>query len=199
MSHQPMEPWETRLQQMPDEFSYPPTPDIAGAVRRRLEQTQTRSALLYRQLAWVAVIALVILAGLMAVPQVRAAVFEILRIGAIRIVPSTPAPTATPTALTLAPTSAAPVVTPSPSPTPLSSVLDVAGETTLAEARTRAGFPIRLPAYPLEQSLPERVFLQDLGGQVVVLVWMDSAQPNHARMSLHELGPGAFAERSSPP
>lgn len=197
MSHLPIEPWETRLQRMRTEFSYPPSPDIAGTVRRRLEQVQARPVSLRRQPARVAVMALVILAGLMTVPQVRAAVFEILRIGAVHIVPV--APTPTPTAPTVSSTRAAPVVTPSPSPTPLSSVLDLAGETTLADARARTGFPIRLPTYPPDQSLPDRVFLQDLGGQVVVLVWMDSAQPHRARMSLHELGPGTFAEKVQPP
>ena len=196
MSHPPLEQWETHLRQMADEFSYPPTPDIAVAMRRRLEQTQTRPVLLRRQLAWLVMIALVIVAGLMAVPQVRAAVFEILRIGAIRIVPLASTPTVTPA---FAPTGTAPVVKPSPSPTPLSSVLDLAGETTLADARARASFPIRVPTYPPDLGPPDHVFLQDLGGPVVVLVWMDSTQPDRVRMSLHELGPDTFAEKIQPP
>ncbi len=151
--------------------------------------------LLHRQLAWGVLIALVILAGSMAVPQVRAAVFGILRIGAVRIVPVAPTPTATPAAPVFAPT----IATPSPSPTPLSSVLNLAGETTLAEARAKAGFPIHLPAYPSDLGPPDHVFLQDLGGPVVVLVWMDGTQPNRVRMSLHELGPGTFAEKIQPP
>ena len=197
MSHQPTGQWETHLRQMLDEFSYPPTPDIAGAVRRRLEQREARPVLLRRQLAWGVVIALVVLAGLMAVPQVRAAVFEILRIGAIRIVPVASTPTATPTVPALAPTGTLPTITPTPAPTPLSSVLDLAGETTLLQARAKAGFPIRLPTSLPD--LPDHVFLQDFGGPVVVLVWMDRTQPNRVRLSLHELGPGTFAEKIQPP
>ncbi len=195
MNRQTMEHWEARVQHMAVEFPYPPTPDVAGTVRQRLRRTPVRPALLRRQLAWAVVIALVILAGLMAVPQVRAAVFEILRIGAIRIVPTTP----TPAAPALTPTGAGPATTPSPSPTPLSSVLDLAGETTLADARARVSFPIRRPAYPSDLGPPDHVFLQDLGGQVIVLVWMDRAQPDHVRMSLHELGPGTFADKIRPP
>lgn len=195
MNQPPMEHWEARLQQMADEFPYPPTPDVAVSVRLRLQETAARSELHRRQLAWAAVIALVILSGLLAVPQVRAAVFEILRVGAIRIVPATPAPTAP----ALTPTSAGPVATPNPSPTPLSTVLDLAGETTLADARARVSFPIRQPAYPSDLGSPDRVFLQDLGGQVIVLVWMDRTQPDRVRMSLHELGPGTFAEKIQPP
>ncbi len=215
MSHPPLEQLETRLRQAANSFAYPATPGLAGAVRRRLEHAQTRSARLWRRVAWGVVMALVILAGLMAVPQVRAAVFEILRIGAVRIVPVAPTPTLTPAAPALAFTGVAPVTTPlstvsprfdggapaapSPSPTPLLSVLDLAGETTLAEARAKAGFPIRLPTSPSDLGAPDRVFLQDLGGPVVVLVWMDSAAPNRVRMSLHELGPGTFAEKIQPP
>ena len=215
MSHPPLEPLETRLRQVANTFAYPATPGLARAVRRRLERAQTRPARFWRQVAWGVVIALVILAGLMAVPQVRAAVLEILRIGAVRIVPVAPTPTLTPAALARAPTGVAPITTPlgavsprsdggaqavpSPSPTPLLSVLDLAGETTLAEARARAGFPIRLPTSPSDLGAPDRVFLQDLGGPVVVLVWMNSAQPNRARISLHELGPGTFAEKLQPP
>ena len=199
MSYPPIGQWETHLRQMVDEFSYPPTPDIAGAVRRRLEQREARPVLLHRQLAWVVVIVLVILAGLMAVPQVRAAVFEILHIGAIRIVPVTPTPTVTPAAPAFAPTSTVSIAAPSPSPTPLSSVLDLAGETTLAEVRAKAGFPVHLPTYPSDLGPPDHVFLQDFSGPVAVLVWMDGTQPHRVRMSLHELGPGTFAEKIQPP
>jgi hypothetical protein len=47
--------------------------------------------------------------------------------------------------------------------------------------------------------MPEHVFLQDLNGPVIVLVWMDRTQPERVRMSLHELGPDTFAEKLQPP
>ena len=195
MNQSPIEHWAARLQQTTDEFPYPPTPDVASIVRRRLEERRAHPVLYRRQLAWGVVIALVILAGLMAVPAVRAAVFEILRIGAVHIVPAT----STPTTPVVTPTSPGPAGTPSPSPTPLSSVLDLAGETTLAEARAQVSFPIRLPTYPSDLGMPEHVFLQDFNGPVIVLVWMDRTQPERLRMSLHELGPDTFAQKIQPP
>jgi hypothetical protein len=189
---QPVETWQNRLQAASRDFLYPPTPDIAGQVRRRLEDGSPRRAA-HRRLAWVAAI-LLLLAGLMAVPPVRAAVLRILRVGAVEILPAPPMPSATP-----APeTAASPSATPAPSPTPLRSVLQLAGETTLAKAEAEAGFPIRLPGYPPDLGPPDRVFLQDLNGPVVVLVWLDSSRPDGVRLSLHQLGPGTFAQKVEP-
>jgi hypothetical protein len=42
------------------------------------------------------------------------------------------------------------------------------------------------------------VYLQDLGGQAVILVWIDRWQPGRARLSLHELGPGVDVEKNQP-
>ncbi len=78
-------------------------------------------------------------------------------------------------------------------PIPLASLLDLAGKTTLAEAQSKAHFPILLPAYPQGVGLPDAVFLQDLGAQVLVLVWMDPEQPDRIRFSLHELEPGGYS------
>lgn len=43
-----------------------------------------------------------------------------------------------------------------------------------------------LPAYPPDLGAPDRVFLQDLSGQVLVLVWLDPADPDNVRLSLHQ-------------
>jgi hypothetical protein len=162
-------------------LSYPPTPDIAGAVRRRLAaQRRTRQRSLRLALGLLAA-----LLALMAVPQVRAAVARAIQIGAIRIIfeepTSLPAPT-TP--------AAAPVPTATPAPaiitaTPIASLLDLAGETSLEEARQRVSYQIKLPAYPEELGPPERVFVQRVDRQMmVVLVWLDPEQPGGIRMSL---------------
>ena len=74
-----------------------------------------------------------ILAVILAVPPVRAAVLDWIRIGAVRIFLIQPSPTPVPTAL---PETPAPTAL--PSPTPLPSVLDLSGETSLADARKRA-------------------------------------------------------------
>lgn len=188
------EAWEARLRDAARTFPYPPTPDIAGAARLQLAEEAGRKSglrgrLTHRRLIWAALIALLLLGGLLAVPQVRAALVEYLQIGAIRIFLVEPTPTPTPPPST---------ATPQPTPTPIASLLDLAGETTLTEAEQQAGFPIRLPTYPADLGQPDAVFLQELGGPVVVLVWLDDAQPDRVRLSLHELGPGTFGEKGDP-
>lgn len=185
------EAWEARLRDAARAFSYPPTPDIAGAVRAQLtgEAGQKTGHQINRRLVWAALIVLLLLGGLLAVPQVRAALVEYLQIGTIRIF--LVEPTFTPTPL---PSTA----TPQPTSTPIASLLDLAGETTLAEAEQQVDFPIRLPTYPADLGQPDAVFLQELDGPVVVLIWLDDAQPGRIRLSLHELGPGTFGEKGDP-
>ena len=89
----------------------------------------------------------------------------------------------TPTAPGAAPL---PSGTPAPSPTFLTSVLDLAGETTLAQAQQQANFTIQQPTFPADLGTPNHVYLQELGGQVVVLVWMAPDHPQQVRMSLSE-------------
>ena len=138
----------------------------------------------------------------MAIPPVRAAVLEFLRIGAIQInlvePTATPAPTSTPIPAAAAKPTAAPSPTPRPSATPAQSVLDLYGETTLDKAQAAFPAPIRLPTYPDDLGLPDHVFLQDLDGPVVVLVWMDRDEPSRVRLSLHILAPGTFALKGRP-
>lgn len=160
---------------------------------------------------------LFLLAGLLAVPQVRAGLLTFLRIGAVRILLTAPTPTPTPppptpTEAPSVPTAgpaagSGPTATPSPTPTqvpptptatPLASVLDLAGATTLEEAQAQVGFPIRLPSYPPDLGPPDRVFLQDLGGPAVILVWLAPDQPDRVRLSLHLLGPDIIAQKFQP-
>jgi hypothetical protein len=67
----------------------------------------------------------------------------------------------------------------------------MAGETTLEAAQASLPFLIRLPDYPDDIGAPERVFLQE-NGAMVILVWIDPADPHKARLSLHEIGPGSI-------
>jgi hypothetical protein len=132
--------------------------------------------------ALVALALVVLLLGLtLAVPPARAAISRVLHLGSVTIFPS--APTATST---------------EPTPTPLASVLDLAGETTLSNARQQAHFTIRLPAYPADLGPPQRVYLQDLGGAAVVLVWLEPGRPNQVRMSLHELSSDVWVQKFAP-
>ncbi len=194
----PDEDLEIRLRNAADTFTYPPMPDVAGAVRQRIARTEppvrTR-----RWLLWAAVAVLIALFVLIAVPEVRAAIVNWLRVGGVIIIPEAP----TATAATMFPTanvrtSVTPIHAPPSSPTAIQSVLDLAGETTLVDAQKRVNFPIRLPTYPATLGAPDRVYLQDLNGSVVVLIWLDSTQPDGLRFALHILGPGAFVYKMQP-
>jgi hypothetical protein len=126
---------------------------------------------------------------------VRANVLAFLRIGTITIAVTQP------TTTSIQPTTSAASVSPAtatPALKPLTSVLDLAGATTLAEAQRRAPFSIRLPSYPPDLGAPAKVFFQDLGGPAVVLVWMDPAQPDKVRLSLHQLSSTTFAQKGEP-
>src|SRR5262249_55835736 len=180
---------EKRLLGMNETFPYPPTPDIAAAVRGQLNRrAPPASALPRRRLLWAALILLLIIGGLLAVPQVRAAILEWLQIGSIRIFVTEPTATSTRTG----------AFTPAPTPTLIPSLHNLASRTTLAEAQKQLGFPIRLPAYPPNLGRPDEVFLQQMGGPYLVLVWFDPAQPGEVKLSLHMFGPGTFADKIKP-
>lgn len=184
-----------RLERIAPELSYPPLPDLDRRVKQQLETEALHPSAARLRWAWAGLVALLLLGGLIAVQPVRAALLEFLQLGAIRIFLT--GSTATPLPATTAP-QAAPVTTPRPGSTPLSSVLDLAGETTLAEAQASVGFPIRRPAYPAGLGQPDRVFVQDFGGPVVILVWLAPDRPEAVRLSLHLLGPETFAHKSQP-
>ncbi len=168
---------ETRLLEGARRMTYPPTPDVTGAVLRGLAARPVPA----KRRAWrfspamLAILLAALLTLILAVPPVRAAVLEWIRIGAVRIF--LVQPTSTPTPLPGMPTAPPDA----PSPTPLGSALDLTGETSLAEAREKAGFPIRLPP---DFAAPDRVFLQYLDLPSVVMVWMDQARPEAIRFVL---------------
>lgn len=192
------EPFETRVQTLAQGFPYPPTPQIAMKVMAKLRARTTQRHLVARRWAWVIGIVIALFAGLMAVPPVRAAVLEFIQIGIVRIflppaeteIPIIqPPPTAMP--------GAAIPVTATPGPTASSALIpfleQIAGETTLEEARQQVEFPIPLPAYPADLGQPDRVFVQDAEGWMIVLVWLDPANPEHVRMSLHLIENSSWA------
>ena len=69
----PNDPLEIRLEKVAGYLVYPPTPDIVGSVKQQLIAKPGYVTASKRRLAWAAVMVLFILAGLLAVPQVRAA------------------------------------------------------------------------------------------------------------------------------
>jgi hypothetical protein len=202
MNHQGIEELEARLATAVRTFPYPPTPDIAAASAARLRARPQTAAL---RRSWVAAIVVLLLLVLMAVPPVRAQILEFIQIGIVRIFVAEPSPTATlpaPVETSAATSTAAQpeqllVATATPPPatpvatetiTPLPSLLDLAGETTLADAQSRLDFPILLPTYPADLGPPERVFLQVKDGQMLVLVWLAPDEPDKVTLSLHIYG-----------
>lgn len=206
MDHRFSEHFETRLRETGRQFPYPPTPDIAGAITRRLGTAQSSQTRRRRQAAWAAALLILALAGLMAVPSVRAAVIDFIQVGAIRIflaAPATKTPSPPENGTATAPAFNPPAATPSLSTfeaqaTPLASLLDLSGETTLAEARAKAGFTLKLPTYPPGLGLPQHVYLQDLNGPVILMAWVNLKHPGKVRLVLQEFGPGTFAEKVAP-
>jgi len=169
---------ETRLREVAAQLAYPPTPDIATRERRRLSTGRAAAGSPFarkpaRLLVGAVATLLLLLVVALFVPQTRAALLELLDIGAIRIfVDEEPG---------------------TPLPAPQRSLLDLAGETSLAEASRSVEFVARLPAYPADLGQPDRVFVQPLEapgavGQVVILVWLDAARPDEVQLSLYQIG-----------
>lgn len=176
---------ERALRALGRDLAYPPTPDLARAVRQRLASAPppprpfwARFAPAPRRLA-VALLILLLLAGalLAFVPGIRATVANRLGLPGIRIVylTPTPSPTVTPTS-TPAPPTATPgplatpapsptaTATPTPSPTPSPTPATVGARyllgqpATLAEARAGASFPVLVPTLP-ELGPPDEVYV----------------------------------------
>ena len=182
---------EEHLKQAADALPYPQTPDLATRERQRIT-SHARSASLRKPtpLAVGLVVLFIVLMTALLVSPVRARVLDWIRIGSVRIFFGEP--TATQPVATLTPAlTGTPVpersLTARPTPTFLKSVLDLGGETTLSKAQEQAGFPIEVPTFPTDLGSPDHVFLQEMNGPVVVLVWMDANQPDKVRMSLSEI------------
>lgn len=152
--------WEAQVEAMARQFEFPPTPDIAGAVRDRIA-TPRRMVNRRYALQAVTLVLVVVVAAVLAVPDWRARALDWLRIGAVRLADE--------------------VETPGASVTPLDSVLDLPGRTTLEDAQAMVEFPIRLPA---DRPAPDAVFAQRDPYPLVVLVWLE---PDARPLSLHQI------------
>jgi hypothetical protein len=182
--------WEVEVRRTASTFAYPPTPDIAGKVRPRLSTRQmSRNMRVARVLAAVLLIALV-LGALISVPAVRAKLQEILHIGAITIFVGEPSPTPPPSA-----------VSPTPTPVPpgvLTSVLQLPGETTLADAESQLGRAITLPTYPADLGQPDHVYVQGVDFPLVTLAWLVPGTDDQVRMSLQIVSSAANGAKYEP-
>ena len=156
----PEEMWAMRVREIAQKFDFPPTPEVARAVQQRLVRPHRRVTLA-RAARAAAVLAILALILLLAIPDLRARALDWLGLGAVRIVREPPPVNVT--------------------PLPFSEWAD---EMALEDAQTKVSFPIRLPA---ELEPPDRVFVGDVRGQIVILVWERADAP----LMLYEIGPGA--------
>lgn len=192
MTDPQLEPFTLRVQTLAADLPYPPTPNLAPRVIARLRRPAVPNPV-PRRLALVGLALALALFVSLGVPEVRATLLNVIQIGTVRIYLI--APSATPTAAsaptgTQAPTLAA---TPLPTVTLLPSLLQLAGQTTLADARQNFAQTISLPTYPTDLGQPDDVFLQDFGSPMVFLVWVDPANPDQVRLVLHIIAPGGYA------
>jgi hypothetical protein len=116
-------------------------------------------------------IALVFLAAMLFVPEIRAGVLEFLRIGAVRIFFASP---------TTAPTNLP--------GTPFAETGEV-NAANLQQAEQVLGAPIRLPSYPSDLGLPDAITVGDDQVSVVTLVWY-TPSTDEARLVLQMIGAG---------
>lgn len=178
--------WEATVQALAEVFPFPQTPDIAGRVRQRLAAKATGSQQPARP-AWhrpalAFAVLLLLLALALSAPAVRAAVWEWLQIGAVRIVVTPPATEPALMATEAGTTATPPAATTTP---PLGEPL------TLAEVQAQAGFEVQLPTAAPADRPPDRIYLQALPllseEQVVISVWEDAERPGEAILSLYQI------------
>lgn len=152
--------FEQDVRETARQYAYPPTPDIAGKVRSKLQMERRRDTRWLRTAA--AVVAAVLLAGaLWSVPAVRAAILDMLRIGAVTVIVGEETPT--------------------PDDRVYESALELPGETTLDDAQRRIGNALRLPD---GFGAPDRVYMQEATMPVVTLVWLEAGRENEVRLAL---------------
>ncbi len=161
-------------------IAYPATPALATRVRAQLEsQSRQRRAWVPRRAFALAVAIVLAITLLLAFPETREALAQLLGLRTIRIIPVTPTPTLT----NLFPT---PLLGGEAGATPAQILTARAQccETTLAEAQEKSKFKILLPS----SQTPSRVYLQMIpdfgsGAQQVILVFGD---PNASQFVLYQ-------------
>jgi len=126
MSDELTEKWSEEIAETAVQFQYPSTPDIVGAVQKRLQPQPVHQRKTLRWSVAVAFMLLLLSVSLLAIPPVRAAIVEWLRIGAIEIFVMEEVPL-TETAVS-------------------SSITDLGEAMTLAEAQAIFPEPLRHPA-----------------------------------------------------
>ena len=177
---------ELQIQTIVASFDYPATPDIAAGVRNRLQDANGRpQKRVSLKLAWAFVLVLLFAAGLMLVPQVRAAVLRMFNMGAITIfevdefeqlVGETAVLSATKPALPA-----------------LIVQLGIAEEISLTEAIAQSSAPYYLPTYPANLAKPDHVYLTSDQPATIVSVWQADQTAEEPALVLYQIGAEQFA------
>ena len=178
--------WEQAVAALAQRLEYPPTPDLRRATGGRRRPTNAGW-----RLVWAMLIISFIIAGLVAVPQTRAALLSFFaRIGAIDVFIDGNAPTPTLRATD------DPVGLIAPPPTANSAgtvghslaLFELGEAVGLAEAQRMADFPLLVPG---ALGRPDEVYVhRNVDLPAVTLVWRDETG---APLSLTEIGVGQFA------
>jgi hypothetical protein len=167
--------FEQQIRETAQQFDYPATPDIAAKVQMRLRSERPRPAVRVMRLAAAALLALVLFGALWSVPSVRAAILQILRIGAVTVIVGEETPTSEPPA---------PTQTPDPNDNVYDSVLELPGETTLEDAAAQLGREIPLPTYPGDLGQPDHVYVETMVTPIVTLAWLEPGSEIDVRLVL---------------
>jgi hypothetical protein len=120
-----------------------------------------------------------VLSGVLAVPSARAALLEVLRLGAVRILVGPATPTS------------APAETRTPDSLQIPDRLF--GRVTLEQARRQWPGPILLPAYPPDLGAPDRAYLQVVDGEALLLIWTEEGRPDRLTLGLYQVRSEDFA------
>jgi hypothetical protein len=160
---------------------YPATPDIAGLVAARLSAGDHRVRPAFSPV-WVTAALLAIVIGLMTVPPVRAFVFELIGIGAVRI--------------GIGDLSGS-LEFPPEQLLPIERALT--GATSLRDARARTGHALPLPVRPGDLGAPDIVYQETLvDGWAVFMLWTAPGEPGRARMSLAVIRSSSTVGKTNP-
>jgi hypothetical protein len=182
--------WEAQVRERARDYTYPPTPDIARTVRARLHRPDRYAPNPLLRLAVAAAVVIAVIAALWSVPEVRAAVRQILRLGAVTVLVGEE--TATPQ-----PSPERPTPTREPGD-PLTSALQLSGETTLEDARAALGDALKLPMYPADLGEPDRVFRQNNRFPLISLVWVQPDDPGIVPFVLQTVNDAGDAMKVEP-
>lgn len=163
-------------------FRFPATPDLRAGVLEGIEDRAQRRLLpSMARLGTAALLMIIVLVA--AIPGARAAVRAAFRIGVVTL---------------LFEGDGADVQDPDQAGSGFTRIEEIAGGTTLADARNAAPFEINLPEYTAGLGGVDSVYFQESLGPMVVLVWLDDAGGDVPAMSLHILGDDAFLQKLEP-